>query len=115
MKESLLFRCKISKPMYDVSKVKYIDFEIPESITTKIQDLYEREAKYYKLNVPTIPLKGNVLSVKVPWRYNRVGCTVNGLVPVQDMEKDQEATVVIEYCGTWALGMFWKLGAITAC
>ena len=115
MKETLLFSCKISKPMYDVSKVKYIDFEIPEYINTKIQELYEREARAYNLCVPTIPIKGNILSVKVPWRYNRVGCQVNGLVPVQVMAKDQQATVLIEYCGTWALGMFWKLGAITAC
>lgn len=36
------------------------------------------------------------LRIKVPWRYNRVMCTVKGLTPVQDLVVGQEVCAVYE-------------------
>ena len=113
MPETLMFKCKILKPMYDVKNTKYIVFEIDDSIQARIHKLYERDARRYKLVVPRPPPGDNRLDVKVPWRYNKVECKVSGIIPVQDLKTGDTVIPVIEYCGTWALGMFWKLSAIT--
>jgi uncharacterized OB-fold protein len=39
-------------------------------------------------------------SIKVPWRYNRVMCQVNGLTPIQELRVGQEVKAVIE-CKVW--------------
>ena len=36
------------------------------------------------------------ISCKVPWRYNRVMCKVNGLTPLQDLVIGQEVRAIIE-------------------
>jgi hypothetical protein len=36
------------------------------------------------------------ISIKVPWRYNRVMCKVTGLIPIQDLVIGQEVRAVIE-------------------
>lgn len=43
----------------------------------------------------------NGTNVKVPWRYNRVMCTVHGIVPVQDFVIGQLIRARIEYDGEW--------------
>ena len=98
--------------MHDVGRTKYITVELSPRVSQKIQDLYKRDARAYKLVIPPEP-DSESLNIKVPWRYNRVMCQIQGLVPVQEMSKGQEVHVHIEYCGTWALGMFWKLSAIS--
>lgn len=40
-------------------------------------------------------------NVKVPWRYNRVMCTVHGIVPIQELKVGQEVLCRIEYTGEW--------------
>jgi hypothetical protein len=35
-------------------------------------------------------------SIKVPWRYNRVMCRVNGITPIQDLKVGQEIKAIIE-------------------
>ena len=108
----LNFKTKIVKPMYDAGRTKYVTIEINPRISQQIQEMYQREARSYKLVVPPAPDE-HILDVKVPWRYNRVMCQIQGLVPVQNMTQGQEVHVHIEYCGTWALGCFWKLSAIS--
>ena len=58
----------ITKPFFDVGGRKYICLRIDET----------------------------VVQVKVPFRYNRVMCRVNGLRPVQDLTTGEIVTVVIE-------------------
>jgi hypothetical protein len=58
----------ITKPFFDVGGRKYICLRISEK----------------------------VIQVKVPFRYNRVMCRVNGLRPVQDLGTGETVTVVIE-------------------
>ena len=34
--------------------------------------------------------------IKVPWRYNRVLCDVQGLVPIQSMKVDTEVDITVK-------------------
>ena len=48
--------------------------------------------KYLELN-----LEGSVIQrVKVPWRYGRVMCRVEGLKTVQELQKGDEVEVTLE-------------------
>jgi hypothetical protein len=38
-----------------------------------------------------------VLQVKIPFRYNRVMCTVHGHIPIQDFKAGQHVRATIEY------------------
>lgn len=44
----------------------------------------------------TLLIEGEVYRVKVPFRYNRVMCTVEGIRPVQDYKTDEVVIVEIE-------------------
>lgn len=35
--------------------------------------------------------------IKIPWRYNRVMCKVNGLKTIQELEMGDEVSAIIEY------------------
>lgn len=45
-------------------------------------------------------IKLDEVTVKVPFRYNRVMCTVKGHTPVQDYKLGDEVNALIEY-RTW--------------
>jgi hypothetical protein len=63
------------------------------------------------------PLDGKILTVKVPFRYRRVMCSVNGR-PVQSLIKDDEVEVDIDFTGVWNVGNYsgytWKIKSITS-
>ena len=59
-------------------------------ITRPFQDFGGRKYIFLKMN-------GVVVQVKVPYRYNRVMCTVQGHVPIQDFTAGQRVRAVIEY------------------
>jgi hypothetical protein len=47
--------------------------------------------KYLELNI-----EGSLVRVKVPWRYGRVMCRVEGLRTVQELQKGDEVEVTLE-------------------
>jgi len=61
-----------------------------------------------KSSVPVIklidPLHGNILRVKVPFRYNRVMCKVSGDKTIQELVKGDSVQVHLKYCGWWVAG-----------
>lgn len=59
---------RVVNPWYDRGGRKYLDLEI----------------------------QGEFRNVKVPWRYNRVMCKVDGIRPVQDLRADEIVKVSIE-------------------
>lgn len=59
----MIVRARLQRPYYDLNGRKYIDIEID----------------------------GVTLKVKVPFRYNRVMCTVEGHTPLQDFK---EGTII---------------------
>lgn len=44
----------------------------------------------------TLLIEGEVYRVKVPFRYNRVMCQIDGIRPVQDYKADEIVIVEIE-------------------
>lgn len=79
----MLVDATIEKPYYDIKGRKYLDLKI----------------------------RNTIFQVKVPFRYGRVMCKVNGIVPVQDMEVGQEVNAVIDK-RQWDDEVFWVLVSI---
>lgn len=104
------FSCKVYSPMVDYNNKKYIRFVIPDDIKQRIEYIHSKIPLQgeHKEN----PLDGNVLTVKVPFRYRRVMCTFEG-VPVQTLKRDDEVEVDILFMGCWNYGKYsgftWKL------
>ena len=84
-------KCTVFAPMMTINDRKYIYINLsPEDVI-----------KCTKSKVDFGPLHGSVLKVKVPFRYNRVMCKVNGLRTIQELKKDDEVDIRIEYTGIW--------------
>ena len=63
--------------------------------------------KYLELN-----LEGSgVLRVKVPFRYSRVMCSIEGLMTIQELQKGDEVEVTLER-KTWDGLEHWVLSSI---
>ena len=107
------FSCKVYTPMVDYNNKKYIRFLIPDVIKQRIEYMHSKIPLQGEQRED--PLEGNVLTVKVPFRYRRVMCTFEG-VPVQSLKKDDEVEVDILFMGVWNHGNYsgftWKLSCI---
>ena len=107
------FTCKVYTPMFDYNGKMYIRFFVPDGVKQRIQYTHSR----YPLKElhKNDPLEGNVITVKVPYRWGRVMCTFEG-VPVQSLQKDDQVDVDIFYMGMWSRGDYcgysWKLSYI---
>ena len=86
-----------------------MDVLLDNDIAERIAAIHNRES-----TTSRDPLDGNVLSVKVPWRYNKIDCKVMGLTPVQAMKEGDQIFMTIEYCGAWATGLYWKFTSLGA-
>lgn len=105
--------CKVHTPMFDYNDRKYIRF--------LLSDDAKRRVEYAHAKIPLQgenredPLDGNVLTVKVPFRYRRVMCAFEG-VPVQSLKKDDPVEVVLQFMGVWTYAQYsgyaWKLNYI---
>lgn len=102
--------CQVYSPMYEFNDKKYIRFLIQDSIARIIKNKQDSQ-------VPTTekvddPLDGNILTVKVPFRYRRVMCKFEGK-PVQSLKINDDVIIDIEFTGLWNKGEYsgytWKL------
>ena len=109
------FKCRIFTPMYEKNQKKYLEFELMEPSVKRVRGIHEQTGDYIH-NRFINPLQGNVLKVKVPYRYNRVTCKVGGIKTIQEMQKGDNVNVHIEFCGVWGVGDYcglsWKLVTI---
>jgi len=97
--------------MYDREGRKYMDICVPQDVAAHVTKIHENEQARRTIPIGN-SLWGNVLCVKVPYRYKRVDCDVLGITPVQDMQEADEISNVIEFSGGWHTGMFWKFTQI---
>ena len=81
-----MYQAIVKTPWYDIQGRKYINLEFDRTIK----------------------------QVKVPFRYNRVMCHVNGLTPIQDMPEGTMVECDIER-KTWDGETFWVLRSVTRC
>lgn len=78
-------RATIARPFYDWDGRKYIELRMDDT--------------------------GNVLRTKVPWRYNRVMCHVEGIRPIQEFGSGESVEVLLDK-KVWNGETFWVLISI---
>ena len=92
----------VYEPMYEYNDKKYISLTIPDKVRDYILALHINKADVIlfpkKLDDP---LEGNVLKVKVPFRYRRVMCNVDGDKPVQSLVKGDVVKTELQFNGVW--------------
>jgi hypothetical protein len=99
------FMAKVHEPIYDFNDKKYIRFIIPAKVSEIIERMHTLKQYLIKNQNVDNPLDGNILTVKVPFRYRRVMCEVNGK-PVQSLIKGDEVEVVVDFKGVWNVGNY---------
>jgi hypothetical protein len=95
----LHFNATVHTPMYEYNDKKYIRFIVPDATVRRIEYFHA----------------GNVLTIKVPFRYRRVMCKYEG-APVQSLNKGDDVEVDTDFMGCWNVGEYsgysWKLSYI---
>ena len=107
-------RCVVGRSMYMNNDKYYLDLilcnEDVRRVTRLQKPMYRPNATYMN------PLNGRVLRVKVPFRYNRVACTVLGNRTVQELEAGDFIEAGVKFCGPWRTGQYygysWKLSSL---
>ena len=103
-------RCTVAKAMYTNNNKKYLGINVDEP---------QRFYKPPQQNVRDFinPLNGNVLTVKIPFRYNRVMCSVTGGKTLQELVVGDEIDITITFGGYWLVNGFggpsWKADRVT--
>ena len=101
--------------MFDSGDKKYLSLYVGLETCEKIKEIHAKDLKNVKNLVDS--LRGTVLKVKVPFRYNRVMCKVIGDKTIQSLVKGDKVTVDIKYCGWWEFGDYggpsWKFVSLS--
>jgi hypothetical protein len=108
------FVAKVYEPFYEHNSKKYIRLVVPQKVSEIIGRMHaSRNHLLVNQNVDN-PLDGQVLTVKVPFRYRRVMCEVRGR-PVQSLIRGDEAEVEVNFKGVWNAGNYsgfsWTLSS----
>ena len=92
----------VYEPMYEYNDKRYIRIVVNDRTRDYINGLQESKSRFImnKQNVDD-PLQGNVLTIKVPYRYRRVMCTVEGDTPVQSLAKGDLVKIIANFSGAW--------------
>ena len=105
----------VHRAMYEHNGKRYINLRIDDETRVRITGIHNLDM--YKvttgcMNKPT----DNILEVKIPWRYNRVMCTIKGDKVPQELNNGDEVDAVIKYGGPWRVGDYsgfsWQLQSI---
>lgn len=109
------FLATVHTPMYDHNDKKYIRLVIPERCAEIVRRMHTNKSSLVKNSHIDDALDGRLLTVKVPFRYRRVMCEVEGQ-PVQALTIGSEVEVDVEFAGVWNTGNYsgyaWKLVSI---
>jgi len=103
---------KVSSPMYSKNSKQYLDILLDDA--EKVRDTHQKSSEYFKPTSKIIdPLVQKTLTVKVPWKYDRVMCSVLGLKTIQELVTGDTISATIDFCGVWDVNNFcgpsWKL------
>ena len=109
------FLAKVHTPMYDHNDKKYIRLVIPENCANIMRRMQLNKSGLIQNSHVDDPLDGLILTVKVPFRYRRVMCRVEG-EPIQALTIGSEVEVEVDFSGAWNVGNYsgycWKLVSI---
>ena len=92
----------VYEPMYDYNDKKYIRLTVSNKVRDYILGLHANKSDViFFPDTLDDPLEGNVLKVKVPFRYRRVMCNVDGDTPVQSLKKGDLVQTELQFNGVW--------------
>src|SRR6056300_876089 len=97
------FLANVHTPMYDHNDKKYIRLVIPENCAEIIRRNHINKSRFIKNSHIDNPLEGRILTAKVPFRYRRVMCRVEG-EPIQSLVIGSEVEVEVDFTGVWNVG-----------
>lgn len=106
----------VYEPLYEHNDRRYMRFVVGESDAKMIRARQDAKKHLIRGDRVDDPLDGRVLLVKVPWRYNRPMCAVEGLTPISGMNKGDRVELDVEFTGVWNVnaysGYTWKMNGI---
>lgn len=109
-------KCEIYEPMYDFNDKKYIRVRLMDKVKYYIEGLHNSKSHLIATNNIDNPLEGNILKLKVPFRYRRVMCLVHGDKPVQSLIRGDDVEIDVQFNGVWNCanhsGFSWKIKEI---
>lgn len=102
----------LSKTIYERGNKKYIDVRVNPQDREYIENLHKLH--YKKRDTPFFEnLDDNILTVKVPWRYNKFDYIHKGLDTLYDLSEGSQLEVTLLFKGMWdtktAHGFSWVL------
>lgn len=110
----MYFTSNVVTPMYMRELKYYIDVKVDDNTKKTIEDTHANSSvKHGKI---FNPLDGDVLTLKVPFKWRRPLLTVDGLKTIYEYDIGDVLCGYAEYNGVWntihACGMTWTLMAI---
>lgn len=97
------FSAKVYEPMYEFNDKKYIRFILSDACADSIQRIHTSRSHLVTGSSVDDSLDGNVLKVKVPFRYRRVMCVIEGR-PIQSLTRNEDVEVEVAFKGVWNVG-----------
>jgi hypothetical protein len=107
----------VYEPMYDFNDKKYMRVLLSPNVAKKVSTIHDNKMHLLLNEHIDDPLDGRILKVKIPFRYRRVMCKVEGK-PIQSLLKDDEVELEIDFKGAWNVdkysGFSWVLVSCSA-
>ena len=109
--------CIVNRGLYETNNKKYIDIELSPEDTQIVTESHRNSYDKLTKRNTRIPLDGNVLKVKIPFRNKRVSCITLGDKTVYELLPGDKIDIVLTYNGAWSYGDFcglaWTVNLIT--
>ena len=107
-------RVHIQTPIYERGDKKYIDVRLSDIDATNARHLHDlTDTIKDTRTVFYDPLVDNVLTIKVPWRYNKIDYKHDGLYTIFDLVEGDAVDLVAIFKGLWwtdtSHGLSWVL------
>jgi hypothetical protein len=113
--KKLVFKCLADGPIFAKNDKRYLNVILGAADLLNV-----RETQAVLLpgaSKVVSSLEGSVLTLKVPYRYNRITCKVLGNKTLHELVQGDSITTNVEYCGVWNVNDFcghsWKLVSLT--
>ena len=108
----LQFKCIVSEKMHMKNAKYYMALSLFPSTASRVSEIHKESAVHMNSKIID-PFVNGVLTVKIPFKYNKVTCKVSGQKTLQELVFGDNIEVLVEYCGVWAVngycGPSWKL------
>ena len=108
----------VDVPMYSNNSKKYINFKMNRAALGVIKRAHDDVSDALVTKNVQIPLEGDVLKVKIPWRGRFPICSVVGAKQLSSLAAGDQVGIKVEFCGAWIIsdfsGVSWKLMSLAS-